>query len=58
MVPNHPSLRDLLARVQDLIAEEAGAPLRGSAQDRLERVLGDALGAFAASLPTEEIHEP
>jgi len=54
MVPKHPNLRDLLTRVQDLIAEEAGAPLRDSAQDRLERVLSDALGAFASSLPEEE----
>lgn len=37
-----------------MIAEEAGAPLRSGARDRLETVLGDALGASGASLHAEE----
>jgi adenylate cyclase len=34
-----------MARIQDLLAEETGAPLRGAAQARLEDILGNALGS-------------
>lgn len=36
-------LRDALRRIQDIIARETGAPLRGEAAKRLEGVLGSAI---------------
>lgn len=54
MVPKHPLLRHALVRIQDLIAEETGAPLRGSARGRLVRLLVDALGLSALPVSPEE----
>ena len=53
MVQKHQVLRDALARIQELIAEVTGAPLRGNAQGRLERALMDVLGPSAMSLSTQ-----
>ena len=54
MVSKHPLFPDALARIQELIAEETGAPLRGRARGRLARLLGDALGLSTMPVYAEE----
>lgn len=48
-----PTLRDTLQRVQDIIARETGAPLRGDAEKRLASALGNAPGRADTSSPEE-----
>ena len=54
MGPKHPLHRHALARIQDLIAEETGAPLRGDARGKLARLLADAFGPSEMPVPAEE----
>ena len=44
MTNRQATLREMLTRIQDLLAEETGAPLQGAAQARLESILSRALG--------------
>jgi adenylate cyclase len=46
-------IRDTLRRIQDIIAEETGAPLQGEAERRLEHVLSNAAGHSPNSSPSE-----
>lgn len=46
---NESSVGDTLRRIQNLIAQETGAPLRGEAEKRLENVLSGAIAHSASS---------